>query len=844
MGIERFFNSMRRNETVMLQDGITMGLKEQLPCNYLYIDFNSIVYNVATDIDEELAYLLYDIIINSGPSSNLDEKAMSIAKKWEYKISSHSVDSYVSYFTEKVVDTELIRRVGDYIVNIVKNILYPDQIKSIFIGVDGIPTMSKIVEQRRRRYSGYIISELKKMIRDKFGSSLSPQRELYEKYVSSYDRGRITTWTELMHRISEFLGKDPFVKTIRNICPELTSFTISSQNVPGEGEKKIMEHVIKYAQSGRYILFSPDADVIILGMILYNKLAIKNIDINFDILRFNQQSREYDLVSIDTLRTNMYDYIKQKTNRDIDIIDATNDIAFLFTLFGNDFVPKIEAINVRNDFETILNAYCKNINRTPTNDRCILIFKDEARGTYKIAFYHLFNIMKILSYYEDDLMHDSYIANNYKNYNFLKTIFTEGRLYNSLKEYIYKANKLIDLLRERMIMKDNDLSDIIKSYSSDTKFMRHFSLIEGRMKDISGDIGTVFAGVLRDLYNKHEIRGSLKLQYFETTIESAYHIKNIKEHIAHPLMEITEYDKQIYKLDRHMDEYAAQLNAENYTLGEVKLRFDSKKKYSIWVDSYKHVEKGDSRKRYIKDEYCPSTEDKNQGKLRSSIVAYYIDFFNIDLKSDKGVNDLKVLVNEYIRGLFWVFDFYFNKNDFDTNYNHVATWYYDYIKAPLLNNITCIMESMIKKGMDNFVKEMNRMFTEVSDVNNIRMYVDRSKFMNKLEHYIYITPYERLKKQTDIPISYVKEIDNEKNKDIFPLLKEIVKAIMEFRGHEYINCRGVNFLNKCHLMTVRDVGRSEFMRRMIPARYGVEKTGKHIIDRGLDPRRSVMNLIR
>ena len=41
MGIEKFFNSLAKNETIK-ENGIILGLKNKISANYLYIDFNSV----------------------------------------------------------------------------------------------------------------------------------------------------------------------------------------------------------------------------------------------------------------------------------------------------------------------------------------------------------------------------------------------------------------------------------------------------------------------------------------------------------------------------------------------------------------------------------------------------------------------------------------------------------------------------------------------------------------------------------------------------------------------------------------------------------------------------------
>ena len=62
MGIERFFNSLRKKD--ILQEGsISVDLKNKIDTDYLYVDFNSIIYTIVNEIEKELNMILYYIIL-------------------------------------------------------------------------------------------------------------------------------------------------------------------------------------------------------------------------------------------------------------------------------------------------------------------------------------------------------------------------------------------------------------------------------------------------------------------------------------------------------------------------------------------------------------------------------------------------------------------------------------------------------------------------------------------------------------------------------------------------------------------------------------------------------------
>ena len=55
------------------------------------------------------------------------------------------------------------------------------------------------------------------------------------------------------------------------------------------------------------------------------------------------------------------------------------------------------------------------------------------------------------------------------------------------------------------------------------------------------------------------------------------------ENLPHPNMEITEYDKEIYKLEKRIGEYQIKLNATNFDLGSVSIETTYKGDYQIKI---------------------------------------------------------------------------------------------------------------------------------------------------------------------------------------------------------------------------------------------------------------------
>lgn len=795
MGIERFFNSLRTNETIRLKDSIMLSLREKLQGEYVYIDFNSIIHNIAKLIETELNYLLYEIIYEDG--EEIDLKAKEIAEKYKFNLINLSVDTFKTYFTHQTIDVISMEFIQESVMHIISNLVDPTNIKTVFISMDGIPTMSKVNEQKKRRYATHIISSLKNKVYDNYKESLSEKRVIFEDARVHYDRGRIVPWTHFIRSVVDKIKE--MSSRVYDLCPKLQRYIISSPDNPGEGEKKIMEDVIKTGAIGKYIVFSPDADMIILSMIMQNRLESMKKKVSFEVLRFDQQTESYDSISIDTLRKNLYEYVLDKVNKPVTVVSVTDDITFLFSLFGNDFIPRIESINVNNDFETIIKAYYDNVNKS-VEGKHTLVFND--RGVYKISFYNFFNVIKNIARQEDDMLHETYMANNYKNYNYLKKIFGNGRLYNNLQNYINNANDVIEALRECNEHEDYDVTNIVRRYKSNEEFMKQFLAIEWNLHGGDYDnLDEAFKDVLSQKVRMERIKGMLRFHPYEMTVgDSCYHQQKIQEGMFHPMMEVTQYDNQLYKLDHHMEEYEVILNATNHHIGRVTLEVG--RKYVMRTDSY-------MKRRNL---------DCSVGNIRENLLNYYREFFDLDVRTDEGSTRLRDVVYNYIEGLFWVFDFYFNKNDPNINYNKVSTWFYRYHRAPLLTDIYCVMYARILERTrqepqnDRFVSTMNKLFGTVADINNRMSYVDRERYMNKLEHTIYILP---LDKQNDIPEEYVTTYKG--HPELFTSMSTIINSIWNHQGTQYIDCRGIHYLNKCTLH-IPTVDFYQFMRIFGPLR--------------------------
>jgi 5'-3' exonuclease len=783
MGIERFFNNLAKNK-IIKNNSIVTGFKKAYDIEHLFIDFNSIVYNVVSEIETTLNYLLYDIILFEHDKKELSIKSKEISEKWNFELTNVSVLKYKEHFTSIIIDNYAMMEIKNTVIHISSVLIEPEQLKSIYIAIDGTPQMGKLIEQKKRRYMGYIESKFKKNIYNEKFDFVSEKRKIYEKNKVTYDRGRIISYTRLMKTIQEVLSSDEFLIELKIKNINLEKYILSHQEIFGEGEKKIMDYIIQQKIKGRYGIYSPDADVIILGIIIGNVL---NDGSEIMVLKFNQQTKEYDSTHINMLCDSIFEYVVKYSNVSeslLNKINIINDISYLFTLFGNDFVPKMESINAEQDIQLIIDCYCSTL---ITDKKISYIMFMNPDGQYKINYINFFNIIKNIADIEDILLYDVFMSSKYKNYSQYKKNFGVDKLFSVIHEYTETANKLFADVRA------GELANVIIKRYADTDFIKLFLNIESFVRNVkdmnSQEIMKIYESkinrMLDDYRKGNKIKGKLKMQLRdEDNIDDNYHKKKMMENLPHPYMDITEYDKEIYKLEKRIGEYQIKLNATNFDLGSVSIETTYKGDYQIKIFN----------------------------KLEN-IVDYYETFFNIShtkkyIKTSKGTKSIIVfddklddLVENYMRGLFWVFDNYFNSKQSD----NISTWFYKYNRAPLLYQIKEYLNKYIQIGIPEFNNQMNKIYSSIAyDKKN---FSNITEFITPLEQYIYVVPKN---KWHDVPDEY-RDVIN-KYPILFPDMEALCGDIWSKKENMHlIETKRVSYMTKGHLKNVKFIEYNEFI---------------------------------
>ena len=512
MGIERFFNTLKDKFNIINEIKPNSDIK--IKCNCMFFDFNSIIHMLGSRLNNIINTAMIENlkklnkVSNSNPNKYLNILNINDSFCNDLKTEINVIDAYHKYFNDDKLDEIMIYLINLYIHNFLDS--YFD-LKLIHFSIDGTPTKAKIIEQKKRRYMGEFDKKFKSLLIEKYKYLLNKKNDLYNKYnylinIINFDKSNISPGTTFMNKLSKFLNSNDFkrslIKKHNNLIYE--NIIVSDHNIKEEGEKKIVDFIndTKNDVNGELYIYTPDADVILLALILKNK------NINKYVVRVNQQKNVdinkvlysfYDIININKLEDEMYNYIKSPLNKDYII----RDIVFIFTFFGDDFLPKIESIDVKIDIDLIINIYKDYLKIT---DHRSLLENDE---NIKLNFKRFLELIKIISELEPNLVIRNYYNKKYKNYNYL-----------------------IDKINVKLANGDYDYKKV--DHNNINKFISEYNNKDKKLPNLNSDKLKLFQypNSIKDtkykkiLGNKNDYE--IELFQFENMLDKYYHIMNKK----------------------------------------------------------------------------------------------------------------------------------------------------------------------------------------------------------------------------------------------------------------------------------------------------------------------------
>jgi 5'-3' exonuclease len=740
MGVERFFSSLRRDYNFIRK------VIKKIDGEHLLIDFNSIVHITSQFLLERI--------------------------KKEKDI------------TKDIFEAKLIEEVGTYIEDLLKEQFHCSKIITITICVDGVPSMAKINEQRKRRYMGEIISKLVKKSDDTF----------------SWSRNNISPGTHFMKLMMDYLISSNFEERLKNHCINLKDYNVSGIDIMGEGEMKILHHIddlIKKKDSYKhdnFIIYSPDSDVIIL---LLMKTSY-NYSLNLHMLRYDQQlstynNPVYNIIEINHYKKILYEYVSSRINKKLEQNRVIMDIVFILTVFGDDFLPKLETVRVNTDINLIMNHYILNLikygyildldqrsNKTKKNyeiniENFMAFLKSlQSKEEYFLrrnARYHVSSnynrIVDNVVGYHMNLLRELIVEYLWKFIYYNKPEFISVSPINAhkyieksmLNDYMNKPEMKVDrnIINKftKMDFKNEMIWDkmlnIISNYYIeilnviDGKKLKNKGIYSNEIFFIEALPNQLLKDIIMFFYLNYElpIIIPLKTEHDVSTI-MIYNYKSTEEPHKDKIKKINKDAMEFYKLEHKLDNYYKILNP---------------------------------RDQFYYDIYFKNKID-------------YHNYYKLNFDQANNTNNSKNIISDYLKGFNWIVNYYHNNNP---DYKNIdLTWYFRHNRSPLLKDIV----------NHSNVKLLNIKMHNTFD-NKLHHY------MTPLEHYLFVSPINldnNIEEQLIKTIGYLK---SDKIKLIATFIKnhqkyyyELTKIIKKINNenNKIIDCSGSIFLSKCHLM--------------------------------------------
>lgn len=300
MGIPSYFSYIVKNHSSIIKK----YTPNMIPVNNLYLDSNSIIYDVVQNIDFT-------------------------------KVSSESEIN--------IIIQNVFEKIEEYI-----NIISPST--TIFIAFDGVAPVAKLKQQRERRYKSLYQNKISKAI---FKNSKP----------DPWNTVAITPGTLFMNKLNEKLNshfKNPAKYKVDKII-------ISGSDKYGEGEHKMFDYIKtnpEYHRETITVIYGLDADLIMLSInhlpiapqiYLFRETPHFIQSINSDL----EPNANY-LLDIPELANNIT--LEMCDNQ---VINRTHDYIFICFFLGNDFMPHFPSVNIRTGgVDKMIQAYKATIGHT------------------------------------------------------------------------------------------------------------------------------------------------------------------------------------------------------------------------------------------------------------------------------------------------------------------------------------------------------------------------------------------------------------------------------------------------------------------------------------------------
>ena len=262
---------------------------------------------------------------------------------------------------KKDIELEMISEVINYLRNIVT---FSSPKKLLYIAIDGVAPFSKMNQQRGRRFKSVKEKEIINGIKKKYKQQLD----------CTWDTNAITPGTEFMFKLTDALKEELQTNDLyRNF-----NVIFSDSSVPMEGEHKIVNYIKEDHTLESYVIYGLDADLIFLSLGTHrDNIFLLREDQQFrNVVKDTEIKQPFCYLQIDYLKEKLIDEIRIGIESKISVsnVQLINDFIVYCYLLGNDFLPRIPSLNIK---EHGIDNLIKNYNDTLNKGISTLIDNNE-----------------------------------------------------------------------------------------------------------------------------------------------------------------------------------------------------------------------------------------------------------------------------------------------------------------------------------------------------------------------------------------------------------------------------------------------------------------------------------
>lgn len=349
MGFDKLINFISKNLNFDSIEELNIESEvKKIVANNIMFDISFLIYQSLIEIEDEINNIIK--IILSLPfnflNNTVQEKIFEIITQehWsECKINLDGFDEFeiIKNFKNILIQKNnlniiISKKILNNIITYISKIHCNDIIQYINIIFDGIPSYSKILEQRRRRIRNFIESQERKKRYDEQFKNLENTIETYNDIQYDYFK-----WLKNRYTIDKSFGPTSLIivfleeflyKNLTEKYPNIKIF-INQGKYNGEADYKIFKSIYDKNYEGDICIHTIDSDLVHQIIVQQNYFNILNKDIKLHVVRYNYKNKHIQYIDANKIIKNIEKLYNLTTQNII------FDICLIFLFFGNDHLP-------------------------------------------------------------------------------------------------------------------------------------------------------------------------------------------------------------------------------------------------------------------------------------------------------------------------------------------------------------------------------------------------------------------------------------------------------------------------------------------------------------------------